>query len=96
MKLKKIIILNNIYFVRRCIVDFLEPRKICVGRWGPKKKILLQNAARFKKYMSVPKKGPSDGLKKLDPVGSLLSRLFNYVFEGRKFANSNSEINKFA
>ena len=32
---------------------------------------------------------------KLDPVGSLLSRLFNCVFEGRNFANSNPESNKF-
>ena len=33
---------------------------------------------------------------KLDPARSLLNRLFNYVFEGLNFANSYSEINKFA
>ena len=37
-----------------------------------------------------------ENIKKLDPVGSLLSCLFNYVFEGQNFANSNPEINKFA
>ena len=33
-------------------------------------------------------------IAKLDPIGSLHSRIFNYVFEGRNFSNSSSEINK--